>query len=143
MTSEEYQSGWISVNPIHSFRRRRRSARDSPSYSSSGLTFLGRAANRPYRRTPPSTRLDCSRTGRSYQQVGLACGIRNYSADAVPAVRRPVIEVGLILIQYGSSAARPQDCRLSSVSRWISSSDSTNSVNPLTTTLHPEWACAL
>src|SRR5215469_7520641 len=71
MISEEYQSGWISVNPIHSFRRRRRYARASPENSSMGLTMSGRVTNRPYRRTPPSTRLDCLRTGRSYQQVGL------------------------------------------------------------------------
>ena len=73
----------------------------------------------------------------------VAGGIGSNKGSAAPAVRRPVIEVGLILIQCGSSATRPQDRRPRSVSRWISSSDSTSSVNPLTTTLHPEWVGAL
>src|SRR5215472_5138037 len=66
MISEENQSWWISVKPIHSFSRRRRSARVSPANSSSGLTVSGRAANRPYRLIPSLTRKESSPMRRSY-----------------------------------------------------------------------------
>jgi hypothetical protein len=53
-------------------------------------------------------------------------------------VRRPVIDVGRIRIQDGLSVALPHDCRPRSLSRRSSSSDSTTSVKPLMTTLHPD-----
>ena len=47
--------------------------------------------------------------------------------NAVPVVRRPVIEVGRMRIQCAASAARPHDCKPRSLSRRISVSDSTSS----------------
>jgi hypothetical protein len=64
------------------------------------------------------------------------------SANAAPAVRLPVIEVGRTRIQRAGSGVWRHDWRPRSFSRRISASDSISSVTPLTTTLHPEWVLA-